>query len=296
MAAEKKRAAAKGNRASQRGRRGRMPTKRSINLVLIDENRISPLKAVPAILLIIALAVAFSKYMVADRLIEMARVQQQARGMQGTLVETQNALNDFEGIEDAYAHMTYAGMSAEEMGRVNRVSILELVSSILPQGEYTRSWSVTGNILTVEITGRTLEYLNELSRRIEESPIVDTCAISTAVKNQQQVLPPNGVAQSLAGALEARRQQVENGLADFIYSSMIHTLQPVTSERVQARLTIYLIQPTEEAAAPENAEGTEAGGDQGEQVRSGPPGKPSRTSSVSTPDESAAESEEVSAP
>lgn len=291
MAAIKKKEPAKGKRPPKKGLHGRMPVKRSINLVLIDENKINPLKALPGIILIVALAVLFSKYMVADRLIEMSKAQGEASRMASTLRTTTEALDGFEGIEDTYAHMTYAGMTGEELGRVNRVSILQLVSTILPQGEYTRSWSVSGNILSVDITGRTLEYLNELSRRIEESPIVDTCAISTAVKNEQAVMTaPNGVAHGLVDALETRRQQVENGLADFVLNSMIHTLQPVASERVQARLTIYLVNPPAKAAESETAEG-EA---QGEENKT--PQKPSRSMAATQADTAAADSGEVSAP
>lgn len=291
MAAVEKKEPAKGKRPPKKGLHGRMPVKRSINLILIDENKISPLKAVPAIILIIALAVAFSKFMVADRLIEMSKAQGEANRVANTLRTTNEALNGFEGIEDTYAHMTYAGMTSEELGRVDRVSILQLVSTILPQGEYTRSWSVSGNILSVDITGRTLEYLNELSRRIEESPIVDTCAISTAVKNEQTaVTAPNGVAHGLVDALETRRQQVENGLADFVLNSMIHSLQPVASERVHARLTIYLVKPPEEEAEPEAAEGDV----QDEENKT--PQKPSRLKAAPQADPATADSGEVSAP
>lgn len=243
-----------------------MPVKRSINLILVDENKISLTKAVPAIILIVALAFAFSKYMVADRLIEMSRASGQASSLKTTLDQATQSLQDYEGIEDTYAHMTYAGMTQEELDRVDRVRILELVSTILPQGEYTRSWSVAGNVLTVEITGRSLEYLNELARRIEESPIVDSCAITTAVKNEkeQNTLNTNNstASQSLVGALESRRREVESGLVDNMLSAMSRVLNPEQSQNVQARLTIYLMKPveTEEPEATAAPEGSEATG------------------------------------
>lgn len=248
MAAVKK-GAAKGKRPPKKGLRGRMPTKRSINLILIDENKISPLKAVPGIILVVVLAAAFSKYFVADRLIAMSRASNQASSVQSTLDKATQTLKEYEGIEDTYAHLTYAGMTQEELDRVDRVKILELVSTILPQGESTRSWNVSGNILTVEITGSSLENLNQLARRIEESPIVDSCAIATAVKNEQKQ-PSNNLAdngsQTLAGALESRRQAVENGLVDTMLSAMNSILKPAESQEVQARFTIYLRQPPEE--------------------------------------------------
>ena len=54
---------AKGQKASKVFH-GRMPVKRKINLTLINENRIDPLKAIPAILLILLLALVFGKFLV----------------------------------------------------------------------------------------------------------------------------------------------------------------------------------------------------------------------------------------
>lgn len=252
-----------------------MPTKRSINLVLIDENKVSPLKAVPAIILIALLAVLFSKYLVADRLIEMTRASNEANRIKTALEETSRSLEGFEGIEDTYAHMTYAGMTSEELGRVNRVSILELVSTILPRGESVRSWSVSGNMLSVDITGRTLEYLNQLARKIEESPIVDTCAIATAVKsNPRQLTSNNPLIRSLVEALENRRAEAESALEDFVLTAIIHIFEPEMSESIQARFTIYLVQPPETEEAPEDAEGE--GEVQAGEAESGLPKKPMR--------------------
>ena len=68
MAAEKKK---KPKQGGKKGLRGRVPSKRTINLVLIDEDKINPLHAVLGILIILVLAGLFSKYLVADRLIAM---------------------------------------------------------------------------------------------------------------------------------------------------------------------------------------------------------------------------------
>lgn len=257
MAAAKK-APAKGRKASKKALRGRMPVKRSINLILIDENKISISKAVPAVILIILLAALFSKFLVADRLIAMSRASGQASSVRSTLDQVTEALREYDGIEDTYAHMTYAGMTQEEMERVDRVKILELVATILPEGDTSKSWSVTGNVLTVEMTGSSLESLNELARQIEESPIVDSCVIATAKKDEQKTGAPlpgqsSGGNQTLAGALEARRQAVESGLVNNMLSAMTSAVQSLQSDEVQARFTIYLCQPpeTEETPAPE---------------------------------------------
>lgn len=259
MAAIKK-GAGKDKRPSSRALRGRMPVKRSINLMLVDENRISPAKAIPAIILIIALAAVFSKFLVVDRLVSMNSSSSRVTSLRNSLEQATAALDKYEGVEDDYAHLTYAGMTQEELDRVDRVKILELVSTILPEGDAVKSWSVNSNILTVDITGDTLQSLNELARKIEESPIVDTCVIATAKKDDQKTLNAvsnmnNSASQTLAGALESRRQAVESGLVDFVISTTVNMMQPLIRDQVEARFTIYLRKPPEE----EETETAEAG-------------------------------------
>jgi len=68
--------------------------------------------------------------------------------------------------------------------------------------------------LQVELTGKTLENLNKLARKVEESPIVDTCSLTTANKD------------SKARALTS----LESGVRG---KFMIYLMQPVEEEVAQ---------------------------------------------------------------
>lgn len=208
--------------------KGKMPTKRSINLVLVDENKINPLTAILGVLLIVVLAGVFSKYMVIDRLNAMSRAQAQVATLQRDLDSAMDALDNIGDIGETYAHYTLEGMTAAELNLVDRTLVLALVDSILPVVEpgpteeeiaailksmfrdapvtdndglvdarqrerldmleqlvpvpeyIVNRWSLTDNLLTIEVNGQTLERLNELRQQVERSPIVDNCAIVTA--------------------------------------------------------------------------------------------------------------------
>ena len=214
--------------------KGKLPTKRSINLVLVDENKINPLTAILGILLIVVLAGVFSKFLVIDRLNAMAQAQGRVTRLQGDLDSAMDALDNIGDIGETYAHYTLEGMTAAELNQVDRVLVLALVDSILPVVEEGPSeeeiagilksmfrdapatgndaldtarqrarldlleqlvpvpeyivnrWSLTDNLLTLEVNGQTLERLNELRRQIEKSPIVDSCAIMTANKDARK--------------------------------------------------------------------------------------------------------------
>ena len=208
--------------------KGKMPTKRSINLVLVNENKINPLIAILGVLLVLVLAAVFNKFLVIDRLSAMSQAQGRVTRLQSDLDSAMDALDNIGDVGDTYAHYTLEGMTAAELNLVDRTLVLALVDSILPVvepgpteeeiasilqnlfrpapttdndaldtarqrarldlleqlipvPEYTVSrWSLTDNLLTVEVNGQTLERLNELRRQIERSPIVDNCAIVTA--------------------------------------------------------------------------------------------------------------------
>ena len=214
--------------------KGKLPTKRSINLVLVDENKINPLTAILGILLIVLLAGVFSKFLVIDRLDAMSRAQGRVTQLQNDLDSAMDALDNIGDIGETYAHYTLEGMTAAELNQVDRVLVLALVDSILPVVEEGPSeeeiagilksmfrdapatgndaldtarqrarldlleqlvpvpeyivnrWSLTDNLLTLEVNGQTLERLNELRRQIEKSPIVDSCAIMTANKDARR--------------------------------------------------------------------------------------------------------------
>lgn len=214
--------------------KGRMPTKRSINLVLVNENKINPLTAILGVLLVLVLAAVFSKFLVIDRLSAMSQAQGRVARLQNELDSAVDALDNIGDVGDNYAHYTLEGMTAAELNLVDRTLVLALVDSILPVvepgpteeeiaellqsmfrpspatdndaldtarqrarldlleqlvpvPEYTVSrWSLTDNLLSVEVNGQTLERLNELRRQIERSPIVDNCAIVTANRDARK--------------------------------------------------------------------------------------------------------------
>lgn len=212
-------------------RSGRLPTKRTINLVLVDENKINLVKAIPAVLAILVLAALFGKFLVYDRLMAVSKAQDRVAQLQQNLTEAKALMDSYGNVENTYAHYTIEGMSDQELGLVNRPDIMRLVGGVIEAGaikfdadefrgrvdrmcalaEQLRSgalepadfaaqleaekqnlrrveiavheWRVTGNVLTIELTGSSLERLNLQARELEEDPIVDTCIINTANKD-----------------------------------------------------------------------------------------------------------------
>lgn len=161
-----------------------IPVKRSINLVLVNEKKVNVPKALLGILIIAALAGVFSKFLVIDRLNAMNSASGVAAQKKADFDRLSAALADYGNIEEEFAHVTTDNMTPEELSLVDRSAVIELIKTKLPL-KRTSSWSLTGNVLTVDISANNLKQLNKLAKQMEESPIVDTCTISNANKNDR---------------------------------------------------------------------------------------------------------------
>ena len=167
-------------------RRGQLPTKRSINLANLGEKPINMLLAIPGILLILVAAVLFSKFLVIDRLAEVSAAQAEVSRLRAQLDAGYAELADYDDLALLYAHYTYSGMTSEELARVDRAEVVDLIQRlILPQLGVT-SWSVSGNQLTVNMTADTLQEVNLMVQKLEADELVDFCTVSTAVSDEEK--------------------------------------------------------------------------------------------------------------
>ena len=166
--------------------RGRMPSKRTINLAQIGVERIDPKLATAGIILIVLVAALFSKFFVVDRLTAMYRANSEVRQLQRDLDAEYSRIAGFGGLEEEYAHYTDAGMTQEELSLVDRAQIINMIQKETENADNEIAWSVTGNILTLTVAGRDLQEINHIARRLEEYDLVDSCTVTMATKEDVQ--------------------------------------------------------------------------------------------------------------
>ncbi len=189
--AEKGKKKAKPTKAPKAAKpRGRMPTKRSINLATVNVKRINWLIAVPSIILVLAACAAFAKFAVVDRFIELSRARAEVARLQSELDANRTLMESYGDLNDLYAHYTISGMTEEELGRVDRVTVMELLRrDVLPRVQVD-SWSVRENVLTMSVSGRTLQDVNLLMQQLLQDDMVDYCTVSTAEMSQDRAQAP----------------------------------------------------------------------------------------------------------
>lgn len=164
--------------------RGKLPTKRTINFAQVGLKKTNVKGAVAGVILILIAAGVFGKFAVADRLAAMTRADQETQRLQGLLEQQYARIASFEGLEEEYAHYTISGMTDEELSLVDRAKVIDMIEKETDITESSTSWSLTGNILTLTVTGNTLQDINMLARNLEKYDLVNTCSVTNAVKEE----------------------------------------------------------------------------------------------------------------
>lgn len=158
---------------------GRMPTKTTINLAR-KERTTSSQSSGPLIVLVILLVVVFAKFAVYDRLMEVAAENEKLVSMQTELdqMKTQNA--DYDEVAERYGKYSTDWMTDDEKATVDRIVTLTAIEQELLSQARVQQFSVTQNILSVQISGIPLEKVATLANNLEKREEVSGVQVFTA--------------------------------------------------------------------------------------------------------------------
>jgi hypothetical protein len=160
--------------------RGRIPTKQNINLAMMGVKKTNWAGLIIALVLILAVALAGSKFLILDRLAEVEAAQNAAEDLRREISFHNARINSFGELNDVYAHYTYTGMTQEERVRVNRSEVMSLLQRTVILRTDVAKWDLKGNLLTVSVQGRTLEDINVTAQKLRDDPLVNYCQVNTA--------------------------------------------------------------------------------------------------------------------
>ncbi len=203
------------NKAAKTGSRkfslAQMPTKTSINLAAVGQKKVNYKIAIPAFILLVAAVVLFSKFLVIDRLAEVAAAQSKVNELQSRLDVGYNELAGFEDLNDKYAHYTYSGFTEEELTRTSRVEVLRLIRRVVLPKVSLNAWSLSSNELNLDVTANTLQEINMLAQALQEDSLVNYCTVNNANTNEQRTVNGEDIDETVSARvlvyLEAQPQE-----------------------------------------------------------------------------------------
>lgn len=161
-------------------KQGLYPSKVTLNLAIKEKSEFSPVKLLPLMCVLIVLAALFGKFAVADRLAAASEAEAELSAMRQKRDGLIAATEGYEELSEEYAHYSIGWMTEDEQAAVPRMEMLELIESELMGKSQVRRVSASGNILTVELGGVTLEDIAQFVNDLYGRPDVNNVAVYTA--------------------------------------------------------------------------------------------------------------------
>ncbi len=193
--------------------RGRLPVKKSINMAVVGQKKTRVSTAILVFLLIIIAAAAIGKFLVMDRFSEVEREEQKVRDLRNELSMANAKLDSFGELKETYAHYTFADMTSEELSRVERSDIVELIERVVLPAAELNSWNVRQNQLTLNVTLDTLQDTNMLAQVLNEEDMVEFATVKNAVTNEIKKDEPPVIAEVPAEGEPAEEAPAEEAPA-----------------------------------------------------------------------------------
>ncbi len=163
-----------------RKKQGAYPSKVTMNLAMKERTPFSPAKLLPPLLILTVLAGLFGKFAVADRLAAVDRAGTELSALRQQQAALEQSTAGFDELSRQYARYATGWMTEDEQAAVPRTEMLELVESELMPGGQVRRLSASGNILSVELGGVTLEDTARFVQKLYQRPDVTNVAVYTA--------------------------------------------------------------------------------------------------------------------
>ena len=165
-----------------------IPTKTQINFAFVG---LVPMKLsvlIPGVVLIIIGAALLSKFFVVDRILEVSRLQSELSTLQGQIEAEQAAIDEMGDIATQYAHYTWSGMTPEEIALTERMQAVALIKKYILSEAKVGSYTISGNEISLPITGADFKKIGRIVSKLEDDPLVDHCEVIAATSEDSRII------------------------------------------------------------------------------------------------------------
>lgn len=162
----------------------KIPSKTTLNLVVKVKTLAHPTRLIPILLLIIVGAALFAQFAVIRRLNQVNQAEAELLDMKKLLEMTQAAYADYDEVELEYNKYTYENF---DRSLFDRTDILDMIQRRLFPACTVQTLSISHNdstnqdMLSLTVTGPSLEQTYSLLNSLLEEPMVDDVNISSYV-------------------------------------------------------------------------------------------------------------------
>lgn len=168
-------------------RKNEYPSKETVNLVIRERNLGSPAKAIPLFCLFLLLLAGFVRFFVIWPLNHMNAAQVALNQVQVELKGYEEYNRDYYEVKEEYSRYFDDYLYEDEIVLQDRLLVLELLESRVMNRSNIESISIQDNVCHMVITEVPLYRVSDIVADLEQSPLVQYIAVSTAkTENEAQ--------------------------------------------------------------------------------------------------------------
>ena len=233
------------------------PAKRRMNLA--DDGKRHNRKVIVAVTAAVLLIVfgLVLKFGVLDLYSELSELELRKAELQEQVTYKNDLVNSMDSMDEDYAHYVYPDYSKEELARVDRNDVLDLIERYIEKKEEIVGWSLYDNELTIELSNSTFNKANIIVENMQVESIVDYGFVSNAKGKSENEKPGDDVVIRDGDKIEDVGASHENKTVvitvylkvpdDEMSASSMPSLAPLPTQK-----------PTSTAAAPTSPTGSSA--------------------------------------
>ena len=161
------------------GKKVVIPTKTTMNFAR-RESGVKLGRVAPAALVVIAIVAIGAKVGILDLLDQKTAAYASLASKQEQLVAISMQLTEYDEVAALYGRYSYGWMDESETSLVSRLDVLDLIEEKLAYVCNVSNVSVNGNVLTLNLSGVTLDEISAIVQELESSPMVLGVTVSNA--------------------------------------------------------------------------------------------------------------------
>lgn len=169
------------------GENGRIPSKRSINLLYVEKHTGRNIAELMVFACFMVCLVLFSKFMVVDKLAEIDRLQSNYKQMERSVEAAKGSVADSDRIRAEYSHYGNGYLNDDEKALQDRMAILKVIEDKILRKDALKNVSLSGNTATLTINSSKLSSVSALVKEIESEEIVSYVQVQGAASQADAV-------------------------------------------------------------------------------------------------------------
>ena len=156
-----------------------LPSKQTMNFVH-HQSSVNPVRLGIVILIILVAAACFTKFGILDQEQKKLQAYNELSDRQTQLAAINAKLSGYDELAAQYGRYSYGWMDEKETSLVGRMDVIQLLEQKVMPSAAVQNFSLNDNVLTMNISGVTLERASLIVKQLESSEIVESAAVYSA--------------------------------------------------------------------------------------------------------------------